>query len=54
MFPDNDVTIASRMEGSMKLTPAKASKISFNGNQNISGDKIKSLPIVCQNKKKAM
>lgn len=52
MFPDNDVAIASRMEGSMRIKPAKVSKVSFNGNQNISGDKINGMPKVCQNKKK--
>ncbi|MBP2057303.1 integrase [Lactobacillus colini] len=54
MFPDNDVAIASRMEGSMKIKPAKVSKVSFNGNQNISGDKINGMPKVCQNKKKVV
>ena len=54
MFPDNDVAIASRMEGSMRIKPAKVSKVSFNGNQNISGDKINGMPKVCQNKKKAV
>lgn len=53
MFPDNDLEIASRMEGSMNITPAKKSLVEFNGNQNISGDTITGMPKVCQNKKKA-
>ncbi|MCT7846407.1 MAG: site-specific integrase, partial [Lactobacillus iners] len=53
MFPDNDLEIASKMEGSMNITPAKKSLVEFNGNQNISGDTITGMPKVCQNKKKA-
>lgn len=53
MFPDNDLEIASRMEGSMNITPAKKSLVEFSGNQNISGDIITGMPKVCQNKKKA-
>lgn len=54
MFPNNDLEIASRMEGSMKITPAKKSLVEFNGNQNISRDAISSMPKVCQNKKKVV
>lgn len=53
-FPDNDAEIASRMSGSMNINPARESKVTFNGNQSISGDKITGLPKVCQNKKKAV
>lgn len=53
MFPDNDLEIASKMEGSMNITPAKKSLVEFNVNQNISGDTITGMPKVCQNKKKA-
>lgn len=52
MFPDNDLEIASRMEGSMNITPAKKSLVEFSGNQNISGDIITGMPKVCQSKKK--
>lgn len=54
MLPDNDVTIASRMAGSMNIEPAEKSKVTFNGNQNISGKKIIGLPKVYQNKKKVV
>ncbi len=54
MFPDNDVTIAARMAGSMNIEPAEKSKVTFNGNQNISGKKIIGLPKVYQNKKKVV
>lgn len=54
MFPDNDVAIAARMENSMKITSAKESKVTFNGNQNISGNKIEGMPKVCQNDKKVV
>lgn len=53
-FADNDIELASKMEGSMKIQPAKKSQLHFNGNQNIAGDKISGLPKVCQNKKKAV
>ncbi|WP_278960682.1 hypothetical protein [Lactobacillus apis] len=35
MFSNNDLELASKMEGSMKITPAKKSKIDFNGNQHL-------------------
>lgn len=54
MFPDNDINIASKMEGSMNIKPAVKSKIEFNGNQNISGTKIEGLPKVCQLTKKVV
>lgn len=52
MFSSNDITLASKMEGSMKITPARESKVAFNGNQHMSGDAIDGLPKVCQNGKK--
>lgn len=52
-FPDNDIEIASKMEGSMSIKPAKHSLVHFNGNQNVSGEQIKGLPKVCQKVKKA-
>lgn len=54
MFSNNDIELASRMEGSMNITPAKKSLVEFNGNQNISGNAIASMPKVCQNKEKAV
>ena len=53
MFPDNDIQIASKMEGSMNIKPAKQSRLEFNGNQHLAGNKIDGLPKVCQTKKKA-
>lgn len=44
MFPDNDIRIASKMEGSMNITPSKISYVTFNGNQSISGSKIEGMP----------
>ena len=52
MFSNNDIELASRMKGSMNITPAKKSKIEFNGNQHLANAKIAGLPKVCQNKKK--
>ncbi|AZN75896.1 site-specific integrase [Lactobacillus acidophilus] len=52
MFSSNDIELASKMEGSMNIQPAKYSKVEFNGNQHISGNSISSMPRVCQNKKK--
>lgn len=52
MFPDNDIQIASKMEGSMNIKPAKQSRLEFNGNQHLAGNKIDGLPKVCQTKKK--
>lgn len=54
MFSNNDIELASKMEGSMNITPAKKSLVEFNGNQNISGNAIASMPKVCQNKEKAV
>lgn len=53
MFSNNDIELASKMEGSMKITPAKKSKIDFNGNQHLTNAKLTGLPNVCQNNKKA-
>lgn len=53
MFPNNDLELATKMEGSMNLRPAKNSRVEFNGNQNISGRKIIGLPKVCQFTKKS-
>jgi len=52
MFSNNDIELASRMKGSMNITPAKKSQIEFNGNQHLVNAKITGLPRVCQNKKK--
>lgn len=52
MFSSNDIELASKMEGSMNIQPAKHSKVEFNGNQHISGNSISGMPKVCQNKKK--
>lgn len=53
MFPNNDLEIASKMENSMNIKPARRSKVEFNGNQHISGSSIAGMPNVCQNKKKS-
>lgn len=53
MFSNNDIELASKMEGSMDISPAEGSKVSFNGNQHLDGNKIDGLPKVCQKKKKA-
>lgn len=47
MFPDNDIVIASKMELSMNIKPAEKSHFEFNGNQNISGNRILGMPKVC-------
>lgn len=39
MFPRNDEMLAEKMVGSIDLTPAKESKLYFNGNQMVSSDK---------------
>lgn len=52
MFSNNDIELASKMEGSMDIQPASHSKIHFNGNQHIKGNSITGMPKVCQNKKK--
>lgn len=54
MFSSNDIELASKMEGSMNISPAKKSKVSFNGNQHLTTAKLSGLPKVCQNKKKAV
>ncbi len=46
-FSSNDIVLASKMEGSMKITPAQKSGIAFNGNQHMSGDAIIGLTKVC-------
>lgn len=53
MFSNNDIELASKMEGSMDISPAEKSKVTFNGNQHLDGNKIDGLPNVCQKKKKA-
>ncbi|PXY85327.1 site-specific integrase [Lactobacillus melliventris] len=53
MFSNNDIELASKMEGSMDISPAERSNVSFNGNQHLKGNKIDGLPKVCQKKKKA-
>ena len=53
MFSNNDIELASKMEGSMNISPAEKSKVSFNGNQHLDGNKISGLPNVCQKHKKA-
>lgn len=35
MFPRNDRIVADKLAHSMNITPAKSSRISFNGNQNV-------------------
>lgn len=52
MFSNNDIELASKMEGSMNISPAERSKVSFNGNQHLDRNKIDGLPKVCQKKKK--
>ncbi|EEU18668.1 site-specific integrase [Lactobacillus crispatus] len=52
MFSNNDIELASKMEGSMNIKPAQHSKVQFNGNQHIKGNSITGMPKVCQNKKK--
>ncbi|MCH4003855.1 MAG: site-specific integrase [Lactobacillus crispatus] len=52
MFSNNDIELASKMEGSMNIQPAKHSQVKFNGNQHLIGTKLSGLPKVCQNKKK--
>ena len=52
MFSNNDIELASKMEGSMNIQPAENSKIQFNGNQHIKGNSITGMPKVCQSKKK--
>lgn len=54
MFSNNDIELASKMEGSMNISPAKKSKVSFNGNQHLTTAKLSGLPKVCQNKEKAV
>lgn len=44
MFSNNDIELASKMEGSMNISPAERSKVSFNGNQHLTGNKISGLP----------
>lgn len=51
MFSNNDIELASKMEGSMNIQPAKHSKVEFNGNQHIKGNSISGMPKVCQDKK---
>lgn len=52
MFSNNDIELASKMEGSMNIQPAEHSRVEFNGNQHISGNSISGMPKVCQDKKK--
>lgn len=52
MFADNDIVIASKIENSMNIKPAEKSHFEFNGNRDISGNRILGMPKVCQNKKK--
>lgn len=52
MFLDNDIVIASKIENSMNIKPAEKSHFEFNGNRDISGNRILGMPKVCQNKKK--
>lgn len=44
MFLDNDIVIAAKMELSMNIKPAEKSHFEFNGNQNISGNRILGMP----------
>lgn len=41
MFARNDELIADKMVGSMNLTPAKQSRIKFNGNQVVPFNKVR-------------
>lgn len=52
MFSNNDIEIASKMEGSINISPASRSRVSFYGNQHLRENKIRSLPNVCQKNKK--
>lgn len=52
MFSNNDIELASKMEGSMNIKPAKHSKVEFNGNQHINGNSISGMPKVCQSSEK--
>lgn len=52
MFANNDIELASKMENSMNIKPAKESKVEFNGNQHLAGTKISGMPKVCQDSKK--
>lgn len=44
MFSNNDIELASKMEGSMNISLAKKSKVSFNGNQHLTTAKLSGLP----------
>lgn len=52
MFSNNDIELASKIEGSMNIKLAQHSKVEFNGNQHISGNSISGMPKVCQKNNK--